>query len=332
MVITGRGAPAGAAAVLVSIAMAVGIVMGCDPPKPPADTPGATASPARDAPASEADAKGPEAGVAGADAAEAGPPIGDRGDGRGESAEPTLAAPAVAPAAAREGAGPSPQEQFACAGAWRGRKKQGGTGIGAATLVAPSWAITAAHVASKKARDPGAVDVAVRFGGVVVARVEAAHACPDADIALVKLEKPVEGARPVALLSVPLTRAHGSFPFTFVSRGHGLKVVPGRTGKGNGKRIFHSRDAEGKRPGKAGDSGGAWLFDLPRPGRDVQFAVIHGGGFGPQPAAHREWIEKTMAGSGQKVTWAPLPDLDELRARAGLPAAGEAGEGGEGGD
>jgi hypothetical protein len=325
-VATGRGASAGAAAALVSIAIAVGIVMGCNPAKPPA---GATASPARDAPAPEADAKGPEAGVAGADAAEADPPVGDREDGGGEGAEAQAAAPAIAPRTSPEETGPDPEEQFACAGAWRGRKTQGGTGIGAATLVSPSWAITAAHVASKKARDPGAVDVIVRFGGGIVARVDAAHACPDADIALVKLEKPVEGVRPVALLGVRLTRAHGRFPFTFVSRGHGLKVVGGRTGKGNGKRIFHSRDAEGKRPGKAGDSGGAWLFDLPGPGRDVQFAVIHGGGFGPQPAAHREWIDGVMAGSGEKVTWAPLPDLDELRVRAGLPAAGEAGEGGD---
>jgi len=34
----------------------------------------------------------------------------------------------------------------------------------------------------------------------------------------------------------------------------------------------------------------------------VLFAVIHGGGFGPQPAANRKWIDKTMAGSGEKAT------------------------------
>ena len=37
----------------------------------------------------------------------------------------------------------------------------------------------------------------------------------------------------------------------------------------------------------------------------VLFAVIHGGGFGPQPAANRKWIDKTMAGSGEKATWLP---------------------------
>jgi|TARA_B100000378_G_scaffold10266_1_gene8686 hypothetical protein len=43
----------------------------------------------------------------------------------------------------------------------------------------------------------------------------------------------------------------------------------------------------------------------------VLFAVIHGGGFGPQPAANRKWIDKTMAGSGEKATWLPKAKEEE---------------------
>ena len=46
----------------------------------------------------------------------------------------------------------------------------------------------------------------------------------------------------------------------------------------------------------------------------VLFAVIHDGGFGPQPAANRKWIDKTMAGSGEKATWLPTKPMKKKTA------------------
>ncbi len=173
-------------------------------------------------------------------------------------------------------AGAAAAESHAYAGAWRGYKKTGGTGVGAATLISPSWAITAKHVASKKAKTPDKVNVIISFGGgkgKENRQVKKAYLCPDADIALVQLARPITN----------------------------------RWGKGNGERIYHSKDANGQRPGKAGDSGGGWVFEQDSPKPDVLFAVIHGGGFGPQPSANRKWIDKTMANSGEKATWLAKP-------------------------
>ncbi|HIL73293.1 MAG TPA: trypsin-like serine protease [Verrucomicrobia bacterium] len=207
-------------------------------------------------------------------------------------------------------AGAAAAESHAYAGAWRGYKKTGGTGVGAATLISPSWAITAKHVASKKAKTPDKVNVIISFGGgkgKENRQVKKAYLCPDADIALVQLARPITNHAPAALCKTRLNKKHGRFRFTFVSRGNGLKVVPNRWGKGNGERIYHSKDANGQRPGKAGDSGGGWVFEQDSPKPDVLFAVIHGGGFGPQPSANRKWIDKTMANSGEKATWLAKP-------------------------
>ena len=81
----------------------------------------------------------------------------------------------------------SAAESHAYAGAWRGHKKTGGTGVGATTLISPSWAITAKHVASKKAKTTDKVNVIINFGGGKGhnRQVKKAHLCPGADIALV---------------------------------------------------------------------------------------------------------------------------------------------------
>ena len=89
-------------------------------------------------------------------------------------------------------------------------------------------------------------------------------------------------------------------------------MVRSRWGKGNGERIYHSKDVKGQRPGKPGDSGGGWVFEQDKPQLDILFAVIHGGGFGPQPAANRKWIDKTMSGSGEKPIWLPKPNPKKI--------------------
>ena len=142
-------------------------------------------------------------------------------------------------------AGAAAAESHAYAGAWRGHKKTGGTGVGAATLISPSWAITAKHVASKKAKNPDKVNVIISFGGgkgKENRQVKKAYLCPDADIALVQLARPITNHAPAALCKTRLNKKHGRFRFTFVSRGNGLKVVPNRWGKGNGERIYHSKE------------------------------------------------------------------------------------------
>ena len=81
---------------------------------------------------------------------------------------------------------PATAESHAYAGAWRGHKKKGGTGVGAVTLISPSWAITAKHLASKKAKTPKQVNVIISFGGGKKhnRQVKKAYLCPGADIAL----------------------------------------------------------------------------------------------------------------------------------------------------
>jgi hypothetical protein len=80
-------------------------------------------------------------------------------DGEKEAATQRAEVPVKkAPSAAKVSSTSNPSN-FAYAGAWRGHKKKGGTGMGAVTLIAPSWGITAAHVASKKANTPEAVNV-----------------------------------------------------------------------------------------------------------------------------------------------------------------------------
>jgi len=200
------------------------------------------------------------------------------------------------------------KQEFGYAGKWRGYKTKGnGIGIGAATLISPSWAISAKHLASIKARTPKAVKVKLFFGDGVERGVTKAYLCPGADIALLRLSAPVNKVEPAALCATRLTSKHKTFPFTFVSRGHGLKTVAGCRGKAAKKGIYHSKPAKGGRPGKAGDSGGGCVFQQKAPKRDVLFAVIHGGGKGPQVAVFRKWIDDVMKKSGEKAQWLPAP-------------------------
>jgi len=221
-------------------------------------------------------------------------------------------------------AGSAAAESRAYAGAWRGHKKTGGTGVGAVTLISPTWAITAKHLASKKAKTPDKVNVIISFGAGKGKnrQVRKAYLCPGTDIALVQLARPIAGIAPAALCKTRLNKKHGRFRFTFVSRGNGLKVVRNRWGKGNGERIYHSKDAKGQRPGKAGDSGGGWVFEQDAPVPDILFAVIHGGGFGPQPSANRKWIDKTMADSGEKATWLAKPSKKKTTPTINVARAG----------
>ncbi|GAH87815.1 unnamed protein product, partial [marine sediment metagenome] len=121
----------------------------------------------------------------------------------------------------------------------------------------------------------------------------------------------VKAIPPVALMSGKFTNtADGTITFTMIGHQGGLHYHRGRKGHGinGGESFYHSKDASGNRPGKAGDSGGAFVIE--RTGstlnsQDVQFSVIHGSGYGPQVGPLKDWIDnkiKTVS-PGQTVTW-----------------------------
>ena len=207
------------------------------------------------------------------------------------------------------GGGKPGKDNYDYAGAWKGYKKgSNGIGIGAATLISPNWAITAYHVASKQIQNPKSVNVQIRFGKQVIRGIKKCYRYPGgADVALVHLKLPVSSKviKPVSLCKTKLTKKHGTFAFTFVSRAHSLKVVKNRHGKSNGTGI--TMNLGNGRPGKAGDSGCSWVKEQKAPKQDIQLAVLHGGGMAPQVAHLKPWIDKTVAKTGDKVNWVAFP-------------------------
>ena len=207
-------------------------------------------------------------------------------------------------------------------GAWRGyRKGKAGFGAGCAELIAPNWAVTAAHVAGNKAKTPGGVNAQVHFrkkgkGSPVVGHVDKVYLGGlKGDIALLHFKEPVRGVKRVSLLANPLSKQDGAIRFTMAGQKGGLHVHPGRRGKSNnGEGFFMSAGKDGRRPGKAGDSGGAWLVARPEGESHVLFAIIHGGGKGAQVAPNRKRIDEIMRPSGQQADWVAKRDvLDYMR-------------------
>ena len=198
-------------------------------------------------------------------------------------------------------------------GSWRGHhvgsKK---IGNGSIVMVAPSWGLTAAHVATVKARAPKTRNVKVAFGRKVEVQVEQAFIAPKGDLALVRFKRALKGIQPVGVLSQVLEEKHGAITFTMAGHQGGRHHHPGRRGIGRGLKFRHYPGKDGT-PGKGGDSGGAYVLDRPGNDKDVLFGIVSGGtriggknyGRGIQPAAVRGWIDRTMAKSGEKVRWVP---------------------------
>ena len=194
-------------------------------------------------------------------------------------------------------------------GSWRGyhvgSKK---IGTGSIVMVAPSWGLTAAHVATVKARAPKTRNVKVAFGRKVEVQVEEAFIAPKGDIALVRFKRALKGIQPVGVLSQVLEEKHGVITFTMAGHQGGRHFHPGRRGIGRGLKFRHYPGKDGT-PGKGGDSGGAFVIDHPGNDRDVLFGIVSGGvriggksyGRGIQPAAVRGWIDRTMTKRGEKV-------------------------------
>lgn len=192
---------------------------------------------------------------------------------------------------------------FGYCGGWLGQHSGSNRiGKGTAELIAPSWAITAAHVAKPKAVTPGKRHVQINFGGHKAGVVKA-YLAPQGDLALVRLKTPMKAWPKVALLDKPLTKKDGVIKFTLVGHSGGLHFHRDRRARGMGLNARHVTTKKDN-PGKAGDSGGAWVIE--RKDQHVLFAVIRGGGSGTQPAALRKWIDQTMKSSGEKANWVSL--------------------------
>jgi hypothetical protein len=196
---------------------------------------------------------------------------------------------------------------FSYCGGWRGYHTDSKRiGTGTVVLVAPSWAITATHVAKAKAQTPNKRRVEIRFGPNNTVRVEKAFIGPKGDLALVQLQRPIKSVKPVSLLKNSLIEKDGVVKFTLVGHSGGLHFHRDRRAKGTGLHAKHiTKKADN--PGKAGDSGGGWVIESHDKKEHVLFGIIHGGGRATQPAAVRKWIDATMAKSGEKATWVALP-------------------------
>ena len=175
-------------------------------------------------------------------------------------------------------------------------------GVGTVVLVAPSWALTAGHVVAFKIKNPnGGKSEGLFGGGKIVRSVTKIYKAKGVDVALLKLSKPIGGktVAPVAMMASGFTAADGRIEFTSIGRSG---VHHGRSGRGTGGSFIHSKGKGRTRPGKAGDSGGAWVVQ--RKGKpDVLFAIIHGGGRGPQVGPLRSWIDKQVETTREHVSW-----------------------------
>jgi hypothetical protein len=200
-------------------------------------------------------------------------------------------------------------------GSWQGiHKESSRVGVGTCILISSNWVLTAAHVASPLVNGADDRVIRITFPGDVKRVAVSAVRVEDQDLALARLDKPVTQIVPVALQSVVLTKPrHGLIPLVIEGTSGGRKSLQGH--RAYGAPPFMLRIPNEKlATGKGGDSGGAWLLKKAGGESPLLLGVLIGGvqlngkeyGRAIQPSAYREWIDKTLAATGDAAVWTEL--------------------------
>ncbi len=192
-------------------------------------------------------------------------------------------------------------------------------GGGRGVLVAPHWAMTAAHCITSQAEKTGRLSAIVKNQGKKVASRKANLVVRYAgkDVALVRLETPF----PVDLLEPPLLlkdTVRGKQP-VLVKKVAATMVWTDIPAFGKTDNWFVPKAA---RQGKAGTSGSPWLVHSDLVG-DVLVGITHGSGRAPQIGYLRNWIADTVAQhSDDALHWATLEQalVGQEKARAAIQA------------
>lgn len=218
-------------------------------------------------------------------------------------------------------------DPYFCVASWRGHQKESSrVGVGTCILIAPSWVLTAAHVASPLVKGDPDREIRITFPGGITRIAISAVRVIDQDIALVKLDKPVTNIAPIALQSIPLTKQdHGLIPLVIVGTSGGRKVLQGHQAFGVPPLMYRIPN-ETLTAGKSGDSGGAWILKQADDSPPLLVAVLSGGvqlkgkqyGKGVQPSLYRSWIDATLATNNTSAVWKEIPKhmIEEARKAA----------------
>jgi hypothetical protein len=218
-------------------------------------------------------------------------------------------------------------DPYPCVASWRGHQKESSrVGVGTCILIAPSWVLTAAHVASPLIKGDPDREIRITFPGGITRVAISAVRVTDQDIALVKLDKPVTNIAPIVLQSIPLTKQdHGLIPLVIVGTSGGRKVLQGHQAFGAPPLMYRIPN-ETLTSGKSGDSGGAWILKQTDDSPPLLVAVLSGGvqlkgkqyGRGIQPSLYRSWIDATLATNNTAAVWKEIPKnmIEESRKAA----------------
>ena len=223
-------------------------------------------------------------------------------------------------------AGAKANGKWAAVGKWRGTHRTsaeaGGVGLGLAVglctaeLIAPSWAITAGHCATRLLKHEK-VTVHISFAQSAAKVERGVVRCVkangyDVDVAICMLKAAVHAFKPFTLNSDKYTTARHGGPVITVgtSGGYHASTPKALEYEGNGAHLYVSKKSGGGM--KAGDSGGAWVHTWRNPAtkktQHLLSGVIHGGsGKGKHKrgiAAQVSFIRKFLDANIKGLTWA----------------------------
>ena len=240
-------------------------------------------------------------------------------------------------------AGAKSNGKWAAVGMWRGTHKNSaqtdvlglGVVIGMCTaeLIAPSWAITAGHCATRLLKHEK-VTVRITFAQSATKVERGVVRCVkangyDVDVAICRLKTAVHAFTPFTLNSDKYTTSHHGKPVITVgtSGGYHASAPKALEYEGNGAHLYVSKKSGGGM--KAGDSGGAWVHMRRNPAtkkmQPLLSGVIHGGsgkgkhkrGIAAQVSFIRKFLDENIKG----LKWASA-SASGLHAPTALPRNG----------